>query len=61
METLGVIIAFGGIIVGAGMLLYATWVGTAHSVMAGWKIVGLAFLIAINCWIVGAVLMHLSE
>jgi len=61
METLGLIFAVGGLVVGAGMVLYATCVtGYTDSTKAAWKIIGLAVWIVIVFWMIGATLMKLG-
>ena len=60
MGTLGVIFAFGGLVVGVGMTLYALWVGSTVSVKAGWKMFGGAQLVVVACWFIGAALMKLG-
>ena len=61
METLGLIFAIGGLVVGAGMALYATC-ETAYtdSVKAAWKIIGHAVLIVIAFWMIGVTLFKLG-
>ena len=61
METLGLIFALGGLVIGAGLALYATWVATdTNSAKAAWKIIGLAVWIVIAFWMIGATLFKLG-
>ena len=51
------IIFFGGIGTGAFMLIYALWLGTTVSAMAGWKMAGRGVLVALVSVIAAAALL----
>jgi len=61
METLGLIFALGGLVIGAGMALYAMCLASyTNSTKAAWKIVGLAVWIVIVFWMIGVTLFKLG-
>jgi len=55
------IIAFGGLVIGASMTLYVLCVAAyTKSTSAAWKIFGLAVSIVIGFWMIGVILTRLS-
>jgi len=60
MITLAAIIYFGGIGIGAVMLLYALWVGSMGSVKAGYVMAGLGFGVYLMGMLIASVLARFS-